>query len=230
MLYEAVGTMISASSDVQLQEQYISSLMEIPNEMVSKNRVNVALEITHLTISILQIKQSLSDTNASNSLKSMASMIKVNIMTCRPVGPVFRTQLQHLIPILVQCYANMSQQIQNNGPQEQLHLRIRQLILELLETFILSIDKLDIQDQTMLTSLITVILADYKNSTRPEKREPNVLGLLTCFFEKMQVTKCVKVLYMNLFAEIIYSGPHLARFTQRNNRCCICCYIANDYI
>lgn len=53
MLYEAVGTMISASSDVQLQEQYISSLMEIPNEMVSKNRVNVALEIAHLTISIL---------------------------------------------------------------------------------------------------------------------------------------------------------------------------------
>jgi hypothetical protein len=36
MLYEAVGTMISASSDVQLQEQYIHSLMEAPNEMVSK--------------------------------------------------------------------------------------------------------------------------------------------------------------------------------------------------
>ena len=165
MLYEAVGTMISASSDVQLQEQYIHSLMEAPNEM---------------------IKQSLSDINKSNSLKSMISMIKLNIMTCRPVGPVFRTQLQHLTPILVQCYTKMSQQIQNNGPQEQLHLRIRQLILELLETFILSIDKLDIQDQTMLTNLITVILADYKNSTRPEKREPNVLGLLTCFFEKMQ--------------------------------------------
>lgn len=34
MLYEAVGTMISATLDVQLQERYIHSLMEIPNEMV----------------------------------------------------------------------------------------------------------------------------------------------------------------------------------------------------
>lgn len=114
-------------------------------------------------------------------------MIKVNIMTCRPVGPVFRTQLQHATPTLVQCYTTISQKIQNREPQEQLHLRVRQLIIELLETFILSTDKFDIQDQTMLTSLITVILLDYKNSTRPEKREPNVLGLLACLFEKMQV-------------------------------------------
>ncbi|CEP20119.1 hypothetical protein [Parasitella parasitica] len=151
MLYEAAGTMISASSSVQLQEQYIHSLMDMPNEM---------------------IKQSLLD-NTSNSLKVMISMIKVNILTSIPVGPVFRAQLQYLTPVLVQCYTNTSQQIQNNWPQVQLYVRVRQLIIELLETFILSNDKLDVQDQSMLTNLITVILVDYRNSTTPEQREPN---------------------------------------------------------
>ncbi|GAN04459.1 nuclear export receptor crm1 [Mucor ambiguus] len=165
MLYEAIGTMISATSDVQLQERYIRSLMELPNEM---------------------IKQSMANINASSSMKTIINMIRVNIMACRPVGPIFRVQLQHLTPILVECYTAISQQIQTNGPQEQLYLRARHLIIELLETFILSNDKLDLQDQTMLTSLLTVILMDYKNSAKPETREPNVLGLLTCLFEKMQ--------------------------------------------
>lgn len=53
MLYEAVGTVISASSDVQLQEQYINSLMEIPNEMVSKSSSMEGWKLLILTISIL---------------------------------------------------------------------------------------------------------------------------------------------------------------------------------
>ncbi|KAI8645039.1 armadillo-type protein [Parasitella parasitica] len=164
MFYEAAGTMISALSNVQLQEQCVRTLMETPNETIKQSLV----------------------ANTPGSLKAMISMIKVNILTSKPVGPVFRTQLQDLTPVLVQCYTSISQKIQNNWPQVQLCLRVRQLILELLETFILSNDKLDVQDQSMLTSLITVILVDYKNSTKPEQREPNVLGLLTCLFEKMQ--------------------------------------------
>lgn len=41
MLYEAAGTMISACSDVRLQEQYIGSLMEIPNEMVTSRNDSI---------------------------------------------------------------------------------------------------------------------------------------------------------------------------------------------
>lgn len=42
MLYEAIGTIISATSDVQLQERYIHSLMEIPNDMVSQGNDGMA--------------------------------------------------------------------------------------------------------------------------------------------------------------------------------------------
>ncbi|KAF1802126.1 nuclear export factor CRM1 [Mucor lusitanicus] len=165
MLYEAVGTMISATLDVQLQERYIHSLMEIPNEMIKQSTANISM---------------------ASSIKTIINMVRVNTMACRPIGPIFRVQLQHLTPTLVECYTAISQHIQTQGPQEQLYLRARQLIIELLETFILSNDKLDVQDQTMLTSLLTVILMDYKNAAKPETREPNVLGLLTCLFEKMQ--------------------------------------------
>lgn len=120
-------------------------------------------------------------------------------MACRPIGPIFRVQLQHLTPTLVECYTAISQHIQTQGPQEQLYLRARQLIIELLETFILSNDKLDVQDQTMLTSLLTVILMDYKNAAKPETREPNVLGLLTCLFEKMQVRHGLLLLLLQIY-------------------------------
>lgn len=88
------------------------------------------------------------------------------------------------MPLLVQCYEVASQQ-----PKEQLHKRIRQLILELLEMFVLSNEYLELQDQTMLSNLIQVILQDYKNSANVDNRESQVLSLLTSMFEKMQVRR-----------------------------------------
>jgi exportin-1 len=103
-------------------------------------------------------------------------------VTCKPIGPIYRGQIVSIASTLSQCYEIASEQ-----PQEQLYKRIRQLILELLETFVLSNEYLELQDQNMLSNLIQVILADYKNTTNVDLREPHVLSLLTSMFEKMQV-------------------------------------------
>jgi exportin-1 len=79
-----------------------------------------------------------------------------------------------------------NEQIKLNSIHTQYHQRIRQLVLELLEVFVLSNDRLDLQDQTTMSGLIRFILVDYKNCTQPEQREPSVLSLLTSLFEKMQ--------------------------------------------
>lgn len=81
---------------------------------------------------------------------------------------------------------NASEQIKVNSTNDQHHQRIRQLILELLETFILSNDRLDLQDQTTMSDLIQLIVVNYKSCALPEQREPSVLSLLTSLFEKMQ--------------------------------------------
>lgn len=115
-------------------------------------------------------------------MKSVINVLKINIATCESIGPIFRTQLQVITPILIQCYQISSQQ-----PKEQLCKRIKQLISELLETFVISNECLEVQDQNMLCGLIQVILLDYKNTTNVEDRDSRVLSLLTSMFEKMQV-------------------------------------------
>lgn len=118
-----------------------------------------------------------------SALKSIINVLKINVVTCEPVGPIFRNQLQTITPALIQCY-----QLSSEQPQEQHYKRIRQLILELFETFVLSNESLELQDQNMLSRLIQFIVLDYKNTTQAENREPQVLSLLTCIFEKMQVS------------------------------------------
>lgn len=121
-------------------------------------------------------------TTTLSTLKVIINVLKVNVVTCESIGPIFRSQLQIIRPTLIQCYKISSQQ-----PKEQLYKRIRQLILELLETFVISNECLELQDQTMLSELIQVILIDYKSASNVENREPRVLSLLTSMFEKMQV-------------------------------------------
>jgi exportin-1 len=122
----------------------------------------------------------------ATTLKSIINIIKTNVVACRPVGPIFRTQLQVISSFLSQCYRMSSENLQQ--PQEQLYRRIRQLILELLEVFVLSNEHLELQDQTVLSSLVQSILMDYKNSINIDHREPQVLSLLTSMFEKMQAS------------------------------------------
>lgn len=130
-----------------------------------------------------KIAQALYDpVTTPSTLKSVINVLKINIATCESIGPIFRTQLQVITPILIQCYQISSQQ-----PKEQLCKRIKQLISELLETFVISNECLEVQDQNMLCGLIQVILLDYKNTINVEDRDSRVLSLLTSIFEKMQV-------------------------------------------
>lgn len=120
-----------------------------------------------------------------STLKSIITILKTNIATCKPVGPLFRTQLQNILPFLNQCYEITSPRPDDS--QKQLKRLIRQLILELVEMFVLSNERLESQDQLMLSDLIQSILVDYKSAT--EVGEPKVLSLLTSLFEKMQVSQ-----------------------------------------
>jgi exportin-1 len=122
----------------------------------------------------------------ATTLKSIINIIKTNVAVCKPVGPIFRTELQTISPFLSQCYQMSSTNLQQS--QEQLCRRIRQLTLELLEVFILSNEYLELQDQSMLSALIQSILLDYKNALNTEHREAQVLSLLTSMFEKMQAS------------------------------------------
>ncbi|KAG2198777.1 hypothetical protein INT47_010563 [Mucor saturninus] len=177
--YKAIGSIIS-ESPTGTQHQSVSLLMAIPNETIA---------------------QALHNPTTPSALKIIINVLKVNVVTCESIGPIFRTQLQIATPILIQCYRISSRQ-----PKEQLHKRIRQLILELLETFVISNECLELQDQTMLSELIQVILIDYKGTIN-ENRDPRVLSLLTSMFEKMQDPIWPDLLKETIGIEFEYTLP-----------------------
>jgi exportin-1 len=126
------------------------------------------------------------------------------VVTCKHIGPIFRVQLQTIVPVLTQCYMISSEQTKVT---DHYHQRIRQLVLELIEAFVLSNDKLDLQDQTSLSGLIQFILVDYKTCAQPEQREPSVLSLLTSLFEKMQEPIWPDLLQETINIEFITTLP-----------------------
>ncbi|OBZ86573.1 Exportin-1 [Choanephora cucurbitarum] len=164
MVFEAIGTLISTLEDSALQHSSIQSLMLFPNTILK------------------QAQQ-------TGSFHQMSQAIRLNISVCKPVGPIFKRQIQTILLDLTTCYQLASQAIhQQEQPNQQtvLFRRVRKLILELLETFFCSNERIDMQDQTILAGLITVILKDYQQARQPEARESDVLSLLTSYFEKIQ--------------------------------------------
>ncbi|KAI8370218.1 armadillo-type protein [Blakeslea trispora] len=160
MVFEALGTLISTLKP-SLQQSSIVLLMDIPNQTLKQAQ--------------------------SGLWQQMIQAIRLNVSVCKPVGPIFRQQLQTIVNDLTACYQLASQSIQQSqSHQTVLYRRVRTLILELIEAYFCSNERIDLQDQTMLAPLVNVILEDDQKANLPETRESNVLSLLTSYFEKMQ--------------------------------------------
>ncbi|KAI8978938.1 armadillo-type protein [Pilobolus umbonatus] len=176
MIYEAISSLIAACP-VPQQEQLIQRLMSDINSAMISNPSNLTL-ISHL--------------------------IKINIYACRPIGPAFATQLQTILPLLAQYYPAASQDISMEKVNSNTQKRIRQLILELLDTFILSNYKLTLGPDFM--PLLYVILADYEQE-QYSKREAKVLSLLTSIFEKLPESVDHELLNRTIAIEFITTLP-----------------------
>lgn len=120
-----------------------------------------------------------------SDLKAIVSIIKVNIVTCETLGPIFQPQLQKILPILTQIYEMSSQRKYPKAPNMPFYHRICESILGLIETFVSSLDQLE--NQSFVFSLIQTIMMDYKNSKDPTLKECRVLRLILTSVEKCQV-------------------------------------------
>ncbi|KAI8878522.1 ARM repeat-containing protein [Backusella circina FSU 941] len=183
MFYEAIGHVVSAAP-LSAQEGLIDTLMAYSNAQF---------------ISLLGSNQ------ASNSalVKSINQLLKINIATCKPLGPAYHFQLAKIVPTLTSCYkmGSEARKSNNNSPVYQ---RLHQLILDLLETYILANEGLGPQDQWMLSDIIHVILVEYAS---PENREARVLGLLTTVFEKIPGAIGPEILQQTLRVAFTFTLP-----------------------
>eukprot|EP01133_Synstelium_polycarpum_P003998 gene3998-4628_t len=166
--YEAVGFMISSSTDPSTREKLVMRFMDLPNQswqmIMSKAASNVE--------SILNL----------DVTRNMVNLLKTNNRAAMSLGPCFLVQMTKIYLDLLNVYRTYSDFISKNPAHIRSSLgmgmkSVKKETLKLLETFIdKSDDKLMIH-RNFIQPLLEAVLGDYQTNV-PETRDPEVLSLM----------------------------------------------------
>lgn len=176
MVYESAAYIILTMPSLDLQLNYLNSIMAQQNAVVGesfdllKHRYLIKVKFIHAVGS-----------NCLDSLKAIIQYLKINIVICKVLGSLYGHHLKQIIPSLIECY-----NITNNDENSSLPKHIRKAVIQLLESFILSINSQ--ADISEIQGLLQVITADYVQFS--DQREPLVLSLLANIFGKIDV--CIR--------------------------------------
>ncbi|KAF7294937.1 Importin N-terminal domain-containing protein [Mycena indigotica] len=178
--YQAVGTIISAQPNKQVQERLISGLMELPNNAWDSL--------------MAQASQGLEVLNSLDNVKVLSNVLKTNVSACESIGTLYLPQLARIFVDMLGLYktvsATISESIAQEGAVASKTPRIRQLravkkdVLKLMETYIQAASDLENVNTNFIPLLLDAILGDY-NSNIPVAREAEVLHLMAVIVKRM---------------------------------------------
>lgn len=112
--YEAVGYMISAQPNKNIQENLIAELMKSANQHVSRLAICYGRELIRLAS---QWDELMAQANASggtqmlsnsDNMKHLANILKANVSACVAIGPHFLPQLGKIWVDMLSLYATAS--------------------------------------------------------------------------------------------------------------------------
>ncbi|KAF7322973.1 Importin N-terminal domain-containing protein [Mycena chlorophos] len=179
--YEAVGYIVSAQPNKQLQSRLIEGLMDLPNSAWDSLMAQAA--------------QGLEVLNSLENVKVLSNVLKTNVSACESIGCFYLPQVARIFVDMLGLYktvsATISQTIAQEGPIASKTPRIRQLravkkdVLKLMETYIRAADDLESVNTNFIPLLLDAILGDY-NSNIPVAREAEVLQLMAVIVKRLE--------------------------------------------
>ncbi|KAI8854398.1 CRM1 C terminal-domain-containing protein [Chytridium lagenaria] len=171
--YEAVGHMIAAQSNKQLQERLIAKLMELPNQVWNK-----MMEEAGRNTNMLQ---------SVENVKILGNILKTNVSACSSIGAPFVAQISVIYWDLLELYKAVSGSIsdlivqQGEGATQTHRVRglrtIKKEVLRLVDTFVQKADDLVTLNQSMIPPLLEAVLGDYARNVQ-QARDAEVLNLM----------------------------------------------------
>lgn len=174
VFYEAVGHIISAQIDGNLQEHLIMQLMEIPNRTW-----NDIIASASVSDSILEEQE---------MVRSVLNILKTNVAACKSIGSAFVSQLGNIYSDLLSVYKILSEKVSRavaTHGEDALKLplvktmrAVKREILILLSTFISKNNDHKLILDSIVPPLFDAVLFDYQKNV-PQAREPKVLSLLS---------------------------------------------------
>eukprot|EP01012_Entosiphon_sulcatum_P019589 TRINITY_DN24503_c0_g1_i1.p1 TRINITY_DN24503_c0_g1~~TRINITY_DN24503_c0_g1_i1.p1 ORF type:complete len:1057 (-),score=290.97 TRINITY_DN24503_c0_g1_i1:3-3173(-) len=173
VFYEAVGLIIAAAPDNNLQHRLVARLMGPPNSLWE----SVISRVHHTEY-----------LRNPEVMQQLASVLRTNVRACRAVRGGFFQQVMTLFPNMIQlygAYAEMiTREIATHGPQvaKFTHVRgmriVKREVLRLMQEAMLGTPEPDMLLATVVPPLLGATLLDYKNSV-PDARDAQVLMLMS---------------------------------------------------
>lgn len=182
--YEAVGHMISAQSDAQVQEKLIEKYMFLPNQ-VWDDIINQA------TKNVEVLKE-------PDAVKQLGNILKTNVRACKAVGHPYVVQLGRIYLDMLNVYKVMSENISAaiamNGelvtkqPLIRSMRTVKKETLKLISGWVNRSTEPQMVLENFIPPLLDAVLLDYQRCTVPSAREPEVLSTMATIVGRLEVS------------------------------------------
>merc|ERR1711963_1291815 len=180
--YEAVGHMISASTDAQQQEQLIEKYMALPNQ-VWDDIINQASR----NVDVLKDHE---------AVKQLGSILKTNVRACKALGHPYVLQLGRIYLDMLNVYEVMSENITiaitHNGeavtkqPLIKIMRVVKKETLKLISCWVERSNDPQMVLDSFIPPLLEAVLTDYQRCAVPSAREPEVLSVMGTVVSKLK--------------------------------------------
>ncbi|KAM9838314.1 exportin-1-like [Aulostomus maculatus] len=180
--FEAVGFLIRAQKDRDVQVHLMERYLALPNQ--AWDRI------------ILQATKDTNILTEEETLRQLSSILRINISACRAVGHPFVVQLGRMYLNMLNIYKGLSQTVslafQNHGEMVAKHPLIRSMItvkrdiLQLISGWVSCSQEPHMAAENIMPSLLDAVLLDYKQNV-PAAREPEVLRTMEVIVNKLGV-------------------------------------------
>ncbi|KAJ7563170.1 hypothetical protein O6H91_03G099000 [Diphasiastrum complanatum] len=181
--YEAVAFMIQAETDPYKREEYLRSLMELPNQRWA--------EI------IGQARQSVEFLKAQEVIRAVLNILQTNTSVASALGQSFLSQISLIYLDMLNVYRMYSElistSIADGGPfasrtsYVKLLRSVKRETLKLIETFVDKSEDQELIAKQFVPAMMDPILGDYARNV-PDARESEVLSLFATIINRLKST------------------------------------------
>lgn len=182
--YEAVGYMISAQTDQEVQEYLIDKYMFLPNQ-VWDDIINQATK----NVDVLK---------DPDAVKQLGNILKTNVRACKALGHPYMAQLGRIYLDMLNVYKVMSENISAaialNGevvtkqPLIRSMRTVKKETLKLITGWVSRSNDNQLVLDNFIPPLLDAVLLDYQRCSVPSAREPEVLSTMATIVQKLEVS------------------------------------------
>ncbi|RAL42035.1 hypothetical protein DM860_017761 [Cuscuta australis] len=181
--YESVGQMIQAEPDAQKRDEYLTRLMQLPNQKWA--------EI------IGQARQSVDYLKDPDVIRVVLNILQTNTSVASSLGTYFLTQITLIFLDMLNVYRMYSELISSNIAQGlpyasrsslvKLLRSVKRETLKLIETFLDKAEDQPLIGKKFVPHMMDSVLGDYARNV-PDARESEVLSLFATIINKYKST------------------------------------------